>query len=441
MTYLAHIADRCLNRPLLITPDKAEVIMAVLGGRIGIDGADVKPAPEASRFVGSSYVADEDGQVMDRPYRVTRKGTGIITVTGSLVARGAWVGASSGLTSYEGIQHQLRTAADDKAVKALVVDMHSPGGEAVLAFETAAMVRQVAAVKPVVAVVNGMAASAAYAIASGASEIVTTETGVAGSIGVVLLHADYSRALANEGIKPTLIFAGDHKVDGNPFEPLSDAVRADLQAEVDGFYQAFLATVAKGRGKRLTVAGARKTEARTFVGQAAVDAGLADRLGSFDEVLADLESRAPTGRPTSQRARTMSENTGNPAADAGTITKADHDAAVKTARAEGEAAGAKAATERLSAVLAADGIKGDGARMAAALDLAVKAPGMSADDVAGFVTANVAAPAASDPSLATKMQALGNPALGTGATGAEASGAEPSIVSLAARLKGTPTRR
>ncbi|TIL81578.1 MAG: S49 family peptidase, partial [Mesorhizobium sp.] len=172
------------------------------------------------------------------------------------------------------------------------LDMHSPGGEAVGAFETAALVRDLAARKRTVAVVNGMAASAMYAIGSGATEIVTTETGISGSIGVVLLHADFSRQLDREGITPTLIHAGAHKVDGNPFEPLSDAVREDLQAEVDAFYESFLVTVAKGRGNRLTAAAARKTEARTFIGQAAVDAGIADRVGSFELVLADL-TRAP----------------------------------------------------------------------------------------------------------------------------------------------------
>ncbi|MDN3719438.1 S49 family peptidase [Roseibium salinum] len=101
---------------------------------------------------------------------------------------------------------------------------------------------------------------------SGATEIVTTPSAVSGSIGVVLLHADISKALSEEGVKPTLIFSGRHKVDGNPFEPLSDDVRAGLQAEVDSLYEQFLKTVAAGRGDRLTEEMARATEARTFFG-------------------------------------------------------------------------------------------------------------------------------------------------------------------------------
>jgi len=388
MTSLIHIADRVLNRPLLVTRDKAQVILSLLAGRIGVN------APEASRFEGSSVVEDGNGGRRDVPYRVTKDGVGIITITGSLVNRGAWVGASSGLTSYEGIGFQIKSAVADPAVRSVILDMHSPGGEAIGAFEVAALVRELAASKRTVAVVNGMAASAAYAIVSGAGEIVTTETGVSGSIGVVLLHADFSRQLDREGITPTLIHAGAHKVDGNPFEPLSADVRDDLQAEVNAFYDAFLATVANGRGSRLTAAAARATEARTFIGKAAVEAGIADRIGSFESVLAEL-SRATTprgGRSTSQDRRpSMSETSGAPAAEDAGISKAEHDAAVKAAADTARAEGAKAATDRLVAALGADGVKGDARRMAAALDLAQKSPGMSGEDVASYVTANVGA--------------------------------------------------
>lgn len=394
MPNLLHVADRVLNRPLLITPEKAQVIMSVLAGRIGVT------SPEASRFEGDSIVRDDRGRAVgEKPYRVTEYGVGIITITGSLVNRGAWVGASSGLTSYEGIQHQLKAIAADDAVKSVILDMHTPGGEAVGAFETAEAVRSLSARKRTVAVVNGMSASAGYAIASGANEIVTTETGVSGSIGVVLLHADFSRALANEGIEPTLIFAGAHKVDGNPFEPLSSEVRDDLQAEVNAFYDLFIKTVAKGRGSRLNAAAARKTEARTLIGQAAVDAGLADRVGSFETVLTDL-SRASQGRSTSQTRRSsMSETSGVPGAEENAgIPKATHDAAVKQARADGEAEGieegktlgAEAERTRLGAIISAEGISGNAARLSAALEYATDNPGATAEKTVAFATKHVA---------------------------------------------------
>jgi len=411
MSFLVHIADRVLNRPLLITRDKAQVIMSVLAGRIGISGIG---EPEASRFEGTDIVENEDGKKFRVPYRVSN-GVAIVTVTGSLVNRGAWVGANSGLTSYEGIQHQLKSAVNDSKVHSILLDLHTPGGEAVGAFETSDAVREAARKKRTVAVINGIAASAGYALASGATEIVTTETGVSGSIGVVLLHADYSRALANEGINPTLIFAGAHKVDGNPFEALSQDVRSDLQEEVNSFYNMFTKTVGKGRGSRLTAASARKTEARTFIGQAAVDAGLADRVGTFETVLSDL-SKAVGRKSTVQNkgASSMDNN------DTTFISRADHEREVAASRvagvAEGRAAGVTEGTtvgatnerQRISSIISTEGIRGNAARLSAALELAVESPDLSAERVAAFTIKNVAeeAPSASLQSRANLPDSL-----------------------------------
>ncbi|MEX0745684.1 MAG: S49 family peptidase [Phycisphaeraceae bacterium] len=232
------------------------------------------------------------------PFRLTNEGTAIITLVGEFVNRGAWIGASSGLISYEGFKHQIEQAARDPRVRNILLDMESPGGEAVGCFEAAAMVRDAAKVKPVVALVNGMAASAAYALASGATRVIAAPTGISGSIGVVMLHLDFSQLLSAEGIKPTLIFAGAHKVDGNPFEPLPEAVRADFQREIDSFYDQFVGTVAAGRAG-LDEKEIRATEARVYKGAAAVDAGLADAVGTFEDVLAAM---ARTGAPRAHAA-------------------------------------------------------------------------------------------------------------------------------------------
>ena len=196
MTQLFRIAERVLNRPLLIHPDKVPLILNVLNGRIPLSvdsteaerNIDAMPEgaqramraavggshrPLASQFVGT----DEDvvdGKRYRKPYRMTPAGTAIITITGSLVNRGAWIGANSGATSYEGIGYQIAQAADDRKVRSILLDIESPGGEAVGAFETADIIRAASDKKRTVAVVNGMAASAAYALASGARKIVTT---------------------------------------------------------------------------------------------------------------------------------------------------------------------------------------------------------------------------------------------------------------------------
>jgi signal peptide peptidase SppA len=298
---LVHIADRVLNRPLMILPDKLALIASVLEGRIGIDATELneieavhlKDAPEASRFVGNCELADPLDPKSVKPYRTNKNGVAMIPVMGSLVNRGAWIGSRSGMSSYEGIKYQISTAAADPAVSSILLDMDSPGGEAVGAFEVADVVRTATKSKPVYAVVNGMAASAAYAIASAASQIFTTPSGVSGSVGVVLMHADYSHALHERGVKPTLIHAGARKVDGNPYQPLTDDVKAELKAEVDQFYDLFVSSVAKGRKGKMTEKSVRGTEARTFIGEKAVEAGLVDAIGSFETVLAELSSKSP----------------------------------------------------------------------------------------------------------------------------------------------------
>ena len=383
MSLLPHLADRCLNRPLLITPDKAQVILGVLAGRIGVD------APRADRFEGDPFERDEDGRIVVddlgfaklAPYRVTDDGIAIVSIVGSLVNRGAYVGASSGLVSYEGIKHQSKAAMTDDRVQGVLIDLHTSGGEGIGAFEAATMIADLSAAKPTIAVVNGIAASAGYALASGAREIVTTQTGAAGSIGVLIIHADHSRQIDEEGITPTLIYAGAHKVDGNPLEPLPETVRDDLQAEVDIYYDQFVQTVARHRD--MTPEAVRATEARTFIGPGAVDAGLADRVGTFESALEDLR-RAMGGRASSTQRRPVMDDIKEDIAPTTSTQQA-----TATALTEAREAGAREERTRIMTIIGHESIRGDGARMAAACDLAVKAPGMSADDVVGFVTDNM----------------------------------------------------
>jgi signal peptide peptidase SppA len=380
VTFLAHVADRALNRPLLIMPEKLAIIAGVLSGRIGIEGGEFAQlrsdpgllerltsaaregvTPEASRFVGSSQDTDTDtGKTMGTlPYRRTPEGVAIITVTGTLVNRGAWVGASSGTTSYEGIKYQVAKAGADPKVKSIILDLESPGGEAVGAFEAAAAIRAVSSQKPITALVNGMACSAGYALACGANRIITTPTGISGSIGVVLLHADYSGMLGQAGVKPTLIHAGAHKVDGNPYEPLSKDVRSDLQAEVDAFYGLFIDQVALGR-KGASAASIRATDARTFMGADAKAVGLADDVGTFEDVLSDLTSQAlrQTGTRPVSNTRKTSMDTVFAQADLDRARADGHAAGHTAGLTEGRTAGATEERARIGAILTHDGAKG-----------------------------------------------------------------------------------
>lgn len=308
MTHLARIAALVTNVPLMLQPSKLAVIASILDGRIGIDAAGLPAdtvakmptAPQSNRYVGQYELNDPQDQRSGRkPYRTTRNGVAIIPVLGSLVNRGGWLDAISGLTSYETLKHHIRLAAADLDVAGIVLDIDSPGGEAIGAFEAADAVAAAKAIKPVIASVTGLACSAAYAIASACTKIVVSPSSVVGSIGVVMLHIDRSRRMDNAGLTPTLIHAGARKVDGHPYGPLSDEVTGHLQAEIDRFYDLFVATVARGRG--ISEQSVRDTEARTYIGADAISVGLADQVGSFEDFVAELDRASPIAARLAER--------------------------------------------------------------------------------------------------------------------------------------------
>lgn len=301
MMQLHEIAERALNRPLVIHPAKAAIVADVLAGRIGITAPDLAAmSPEASRFAGRARTATGP---------LIAGGVAVVSIVGTLVNRGAWVGAYSGLVSYEGISAQLREAAADPSISAVVLDIDSGGGEAGGITAVVAQVKALAGKKRVVAVVNDTACSGAYWLASAASEIVVSETSMVGSIGVVVMHVNRAEEMRQRGLAPTLIFSGAHKVDGHSLGPLPESVRADVQQAVGTLYGQFCAGVASGRGKRLSAEAARATEARVYHGQAAIKAGLADRIGTFEGVLAELQAR---GGPQSGRRAAPATSATNP---------------------------------------------------------------------------------------------------------------------------------
>ena len=388
MTHLARIATRLFGVPLLVMPDVALTIANVLSERVAADlfsADDIAAAVEMSRFRGTPSGPQRPDGTRAAYYR-TEGGVAVVPVMGELVNRGAWIGASSGLTSYEGFGEQIRAAAADTAIRGVVLDMNTPGGEAFGAFEAGSAVRAVAAEKPVVAFVNGMACSAGYAIACGASNIVCIPSGIVGSIGVIMMHMDRSAALQKAGLKPTLIHAGAHKADMSPLRELPEESRARLQGFVDETYGLFVSTVAESR--KLDPEAVRATEGGVLMGAAAVKAGLADSTGTLDDCFAIIDRARP--RAGYIHGAKMSDP----------VSRADHDAAVLAARNEGfgagmaagqsnvkaeadkaRAEGATAERDRVKAILTAPEAKG---REASALNLALKG-GMEPEAAVDFL--------------------------------------------------------
>ncbi len=215
---------------------------------------------------------------------------GMITPHGSLFSI-LFGGGSGGL---QGFRQSLRQALNDSDITSIVIDVDSPGGLVDLVPETAAEIRD--ADKPIVAVSNVEAASAAYWLASQADELVVTPSGQVGSIGVFMVHDDWSGYNERIGIVPTYISAGRFKTEANPDEPLSEEARQALQAEVDHYYDMFVSDVAAGRGVSDADVRGGFGEGRMVNAAQAVADGMADRVASFEEVIADLVRNA--GKPS-----------------------------------------------------------------------------------------------------------------------------------------------
>jgi len=307
MMFHAQIAQRAFNTPLLVDPSKAMAFLAGLGPRITgrqLRLAGLEVAPEdvalatlpARAGILTTGLAEQYQSGGQAPFAMV-DGIAVIEVSGVLVHRGAWIGQSSGQTSYEGIAAQLAAAIADPAVRGIALEIDSFGGEVAGVFDLADAIRAARAQKPVQAFVAEHAFSAGYALASQATSIILPRTGAVGSIGVVVMHADLSGQLSDEGVTVTLIHSGAHKVDGNPYEPLPDPVRARIQGEIDSIRTLFAQTVAAGRGRRLTTEAALATEAECYRGAEALAAGLADEVSDPASAFAAFAA-AVNGRGT-----------------------------------------------------------------------------------------------------------------------------------------------
>jgi signal peptide peptidase SppA len=273
--HLPHLASRLYGTPLLLARSKLDIILSVLGERIGW--------PDATAAVAMPVARTRIDARLD-----ANAGIAVIPVVGSLVRRTIGLDPASGFTSYTDIADLVDAALTDPGVEGILLDIDSPGGEAGGVFELGERIRAADALKPIWALASDSAFSAAYAIGSAASRLTVTRTGGVGSIGVIAMHVDQTARDTQQGYRYTAITAGDQKSDFSPHEPLDPHAHARLQTEVDRLYGIFLAHVAAMRA--LDVDAVRATQAGIYFGQDAVTVGLADAVGSLDGVLADFSS-------------------------------------------------------------------------------------------------------------------------------------------------------
>jgi signal peptide peptidase SppA len=288
-----------LATPWALMPERLSTLTTVISR--WSQGA---PASDAAKFQVQT----------DRVLRDTRRqtsaaisggGIAVIPIYGVITQRGNMVDDVSGpgMVSTQIITQMLRQAVADDAVSQILLDIDSPGGSVYGVSELGDAILSARAQKPVVAIANSLAASAAYWIGSQAGEFYVTAGGEVGSIGVWQAHQDYSKAMDEAGVKTTLISAGKFKVEGNPYAPLDEEAQGFMQSRVDDYYAAFTKAVAKGRGVPITQVRDGMGQGRVLGADAALAQNMVDGIASFDQVLSKMHKDAASSAKSSPPAK------------------------------------------------------------------------------------------------------------------------------------------
>lgn len=286
------IAAQVLARPWAVTPEIMAVMVDIMALRMS-----------GERLTRQEIEARVDAAKPAPVRRARANNVAIVPIHGMLTHRADLFSDVSGMTSLERVRSEIDEAAAEKAVDTIMLHIDSPGGSTDGVAETAAMVRDVRQAKPVVAVADTMAASAAYWIGSQASELVVTPSGTVGSIGIYTVHQDLHRALEQAGIDTTIVFKGERKIEGNPTEPLSPDAKAALQETVDEFYDMFVSDVALGRGVSVDAVLGTYGQGRGVTARRALAAGMVDAVEPFAATLARWRAAKdpPRSRPSTPR--------------------------------------------------------------------------------------------------------------------------------------------
>ncbi len=276
------ITKRLTNIPTLICPQNLTTILASLNG------------PPSSHL----SVPDEELKTIQQAKQNNRSirygSISVISILGILHYHANFIDliidCIFGGTSYDSIREQFLAALSDPSIGAIVFDIDSPGGEVAGVFDLVDEIFNARGAKPIYAVVNEMAYSGAYAIASAADKIFLPRTGGVGSIGVICMHVDQSQYDKNLGVNYTPIFSGTRKIDFNPHAPLSTTAQIAAQNETERIYELLVKTISRNRGIDQKVV--MDTQARLLFGKNAVDTGLADDVIPYHRLLSDLQKKA-----------------------------------------------------------------------------------------------------------------------------------------------------
>lgn len=300
MKNFPQLAARVLNTPLLLEPGYARVFFSALSSRLNItELADAEGQILTGEKIRMSAASFSPSRDRERPYQVV-DGVAVIPVSGTLVHKSGNLRPYSGMTGYDGITALMVMALGDPDVTGVMLDLDTPGGEVAGCFDTSRSLRKMAdnCGKPLWALCYDMNCSAGMALASSAHRRLITQTGVAGSVGVVMAHQDVSQMYEEAGVKVTLIHSGSHKIDGNPYAALPKTVLEQFQQNSDQLRTEFAQIISDHMG--LSLDAVLATEAAVYRGQAAIDIGFADELVNGHDAIPMFSQHLSTqGRTTS----------------------------------------------------------------------------------------------------------------------------------------------
>ena len=284
------VVNAVFNQPWAILPETYAIICEVVRSRSS--GLRLT-AEQIQERIGAAAMAAL------RPVRTGAAKGGAVAVLplyGILAQRMNTMTHMSGGTSTEMFGRMFREAVREPSISAIVIDVDSPGGSVFGVDELASEIRAARGAKPIIAVANSMAASAAYWVASQADELVVTPGGMVGSVGILTAHEDISKAQELAGVKTTIVSAGRFKAEDAPFQPLSEVAKTALQALVDQYYATFVQAVAKGRKVSIAAVKDGFGQGRLVKAEDALEQGMVDTIATLDQTIARLMGRGPQGQ-------------------------------------------------------------------------------------------------------------------------------------------------
>ena len=274
-----------LSQPWALTPDYLSLMTSVLT-RWSLE-------VPVSAEINAKIAADQEIRAARPAQGQKTGGIAVIPVYGVLTQRPPQNISGPGGTSTSSIARAVKAAADDSNIAQILLDFDGPGGSVYGTQEAGDEIYQARQKKTVIGIANSMAASATYWLAAQCTELYCTPGGEVGSIGVYTAHQYIGKALENEGVDVTLISAGKYKTEGNPFEPLADEAKANIESRVQDYYSMFIDAIARGRGVKTIQVKENMGQGRMLGAKDAQTAGMIDGIATFAQVLAKMSASQP----------------------------------------------------------------------------------------------------------------------------------------------------